>query len=56
MIIDGDAANISMIVIELKTELFARIFKDVEGDFHHFRSDTIAGEYCEFECFHIQPA
>jgi hypothetical protein len=41
-----------MLVIEPKTELFARFFKDVEGDFHDFRPDTITGKNCKFECFH----
>ena len=53
MVVNGDAADVCLRVIEREAELVAGDFKDVESDFHDFRTDTITGENCEFECFHI---
>ncbi len=52
MIVDGYATNVCLLVVESDTGCGSCCLEDVQPGRHHFWTDSVAGENCEFERLH----
>ncbi len=48
MIINGNAADIRILVTQIKREFLPHCVQDLNGLCHHFRTDAITSQYCNF--------